>query len=73
MRWNTPVLLIQGDTHVYRVDHPLKDASGQPLQHLTRVVVPGERDIDAVMVTVDPHHLSQPFQVRRLFLPPPAQ
>ena len=68
VRWNKPVLLIQGDTHMYRVDQPLKDNNGQPLRHLMRVVVPGERDIDAVMVDVNPHNPREPFRVRRLFL-----
>lgn len=65
-QWGRPVLLIQGDTHVYRFDHPLKGADGQPLPQLLRVVVPGERDADAVIIDVDDERASEPFRLRRL-------
>lgn len=65
-RWRKPVLLIQGDTHAYRVDRPLKQADGTPLPQLLRVVVPGERDADAVLVEVDEGQPEQPFRVRRM-------
>lgn len=64
--WNKPVLLIQGDTHQYLTDRPLKDASGKPLAQLLRVVVPGEREADAVMIEVDTANASQPFRLKRL-------
>lgn len=64
--WKKPVLLIQGDTHVYRVDQPLKNADGSPLAQLLRVVVPGERDADVVLIDVDDRHPAQPFRVRAL-------
>lgn len=65
-QWNRPILLIQGDTHVYRIDHPLKGSDGRPLARVLRVVVPGERDADAVIIDVDDEQPSQPFRVRRL-------
>ncbi len=65
-RWRKPVLLIQGDTHQYRVDRPLKQADGTPLPNLLRVVVPGERDADAVLVEVDERQAEQPFKVRTM-------
>lgn len=65
-RWNKPVLLIQGDTHLYRIDRPLKQADGTPLPQLLRVVVPGERDADAVLIDVDEGRPEQPFRVRRM-------
>lgn len=65
-RWNKPVLLIQGDTHLYRVDRPLKRADGTPLPQLLRVVVPGERDADAVLIDVDDGQPEQPFRVKRM-------
>ena len=64
-RWNRPVLLIQGDTHVFRVDHPLMDTEGKPLTKLLRVVVPGEREPDPVLVEVDDTR-AEPFRLRRL-------
>ncbi len=66
--WGKPVLLIQGDTHLHRVDQPLKNAKGKPLPLLTRVVVPGEHKPDAVMVTVNDERADQPFSLRLLGL-----
>ena len=65
-RWGKPVLLVQGDTHVYKIDQPLKNAAGKPLPQLTRVVVPGEHRQEAVMVTVDDERTGQPFTLRLL-------
>jgi hypothetical protein len=65
-RWNKPVLLIQGDTHVHRIDHPLKDLDGKTMAKLMRVVVPGERDPDPLLIDVDDHHPSQIFRARIL-------
>lgn len=62
--WGKPVLLIQGDTHQYLTDRPLNDASGKPLSQLVRVVVPGERGADAVLIDVDTSDLTQPFRFR---------
>ena len=62
--WGKPVLLIQGDTHQYLIDRPLKDVSGKPLSQLVRVVVPGERAADAVLIDVDTDDTTQPFRFR---------
>jgi hypothetical protein len=44
-----PVLLLQGDSHVFRVDHPL------PLDNLTRIVVHGETlPFEYLRLTIDP-------------------
>ena len=64
--WEKPVLLIQGDTHQYLIDNPLKDAGGKPLRQLVRVVVPGEREADAVLIDVDTADTATPFQFRLL-------
>ena len=64
--WGKPVLLIQGDTHQYLIDNPLKDASGKPLRQLVRVVVPGEREADAVLIEVDTADTVTPFQFKLL-------
>lgn len=62
-----PVLLVNGDSHRFLVDKPLPDpaAPQKTLQLFTRVQVPGEADMQAVRVTVDP---SQPalFGVQEL-------
>ena len=64
--WGKPVLLIQGDTHQYLIDRPLKDAKGKPLSQLIRVVVPGESQPDAVLISVDIADKTAPFQFRLL-------
>lgn len=63
-RWGKPVLLLQGDSHRYRIDRPLRNVDGQPLANLQRVVVPGERHPDAVLIEVDETHPAQPFRLR---------
>lgn len=49
-----PVLLINGDTHVLRIDQPLKTAKKETIQNATRLQVMGSSEIHAVRVTVDP-------------------
>lgn len=49
-----PVLLIHGDSHEQRVDHPLRNRStGQPLSNFTRLETYGSPDIGWVRVVVD--------------------
>ena len=64
--WEKPVLLIQGDTHQYLTDRPLKDAKGNPLSQLVRVVVPGESQADAVLIRVDTADKAAPFHFKLL-------
>lgn len=49
-----PVLLIHGDTHLYRVDQPLKDSRKRTIENATRLMVMGADEIHAVRVIVDP-------------------
>lgn len=62
--WGKPVLLIQGDTHQYLSDSPLKDGNGKPLSQLIRVVVPGEYKPDAVLIDVNTANPAEPFRFR---------
>lgn len=64
--WGKPVLLIQGDTHQYLIDRPLKDAKGKPLHQLVRLVVPGENQADAVLISIDVADTTTPFQFKLL-------
>lgn len=48
-----PVLLIHGDSHIQRVDQPLKDASGRVYENFTRLESFGSPDIGWVRVVVD--------------------
>ena len=50
-----PVFVIHGDDHEYIVDHPLRrQTTGQVLQNLTRLMVPGSPDVGWVRVVVTP-------------------
>ena len=60
-----PVLLIQGDSHVFKVDRPLQ-GKGAGLDLVQRLVVPGAQLTDAVVIEVDPDNAIQIFTVRRL-------
>lgn len=53
-KYQRPVLLAHGDTHLFRVDQPLTDASGATIPHLTRIEVPGSPFTDWVRVRVEP-------------------
>ncbi len=50
-----PVLLVHGDGHVHRLDHPMRETgSAQPLGNFTRLEVFGSPTVGWVKVTVDP-------------------
>jgi hypothetical protein len=63
--WKKPVLLIQGDSHGFKVDHPLK-GKGAGLDLVQRLVVPGAQLTDAVVIEVDTENPTQIFTVRLL-------
>lgn len=47
------VLLVHGDSHRLIIDQPLYQ-EGELLANFTRLQVPGDRQVDGVMVKVDP-------------------
>ena len=57
-----PVLLIHGDSHVFRFDQPFS-LNKTPITNLTRLEVPGANDMRAVQVSVDTRAV-QPWGVR---------
>jgi len=57
-----PVLLIHGDSHVFRFDQPFS-FNKTPITNLTRLEVPGANDMRAVQVSVDTR-AAQPWGVR---------
>ena len=68
-----PVLLVQGDTHVYLVDVPFQTGNAaygitEAVPNLTRVVVQGETASEWLRLDVDPTGGSL-FTVTRKFLP----
>ncbi len=52
-RWGKPVLVVHGDSHQFRIDQPFT-LDRKPLANVTRLIVPGERDVRAVRVSVQP-------------------
>jgi hypothetical protein len=70
VRFHRPVLLLNGDTHLFLVDQPLADPMSttgqihhaQAVPNLTRIVAQGSTNAPAewLRLTIDPHK-SQPF------------
>lgn len=65
---SVPVLLVHGDSHEKRIDHPLTDAAGKPIERFTRLEVPGAPDVRGVLVEVRPQ-AAEPFVFRDLGVP----
>jgi hypothetical protein len=59
-----PVLLIHGDSHLFRFDQPFS-LNRSPIPNLSRLIVPGANDVRAVRVGVEPGS-AQPWSVRLL-------
>ncbi|HUR22595.1 MAG TPA: metallophosphoesterase [Acidimicrobiales bacterium] len=55
IQYGKPVLLVHGDTHVFRVDKALVGSGdGRPIENVTRLENFGEREVHWSRVTVDP-------------------
>ena len=55
LAFGKPVILVHGDTHRYRVDHPLVDpATQKPVENFTRIESFGSPSVDWIRVSVDP-------------------
>jgi hypothetical protein len=55
LAFGKPVILAHGDTHRYRVDHPLLDSATQkPVEHFTRIESFGSPSVDLIRASVDP-------------------
>jgi len=68
-RFRRPVLVIQGDDHIYTVDHPLKRrTTGRTLETLTRLQVPGSPAVGWVRVVVKPG-AANPFSFEEHVVP----
>jgi len=53
LRFGRPVLLVHGDKHRLLIDKPMQ-LNRQLIYNATRLMVPGDRTVQAVVVTVDP-------------------
>jgi hypothetical protein len=52
-----PVLLIFGDSHIFRIDKPMIGArSGRVVENFLRLEVPGETNVHWIRVRIDPAH-----------------
>lgn len=49
-----PVAIVHGDTHRMRVDQPLRDAYGEPVDNVTRLETFGSPALGWIKVTIDP-------------------
>ena len=66
--WNKPVLLIQGDTHNFTIDQPLKGSDGKVLAKVTRLVVHGAMQVNGSLIEVNEANPAQPFSLRALIM-----
>jgi len=62
-----PVLLIHGDSHVFRIDRPFKD-DRRTVENIVRLEVFGAQEMHAVEVSVDPDS-PDPFAFRPILNP----
>jgi hypothetical protein len=55
LRFGRPVLFVNGDAHIYKLEKPLADpASGRPIPNFTRVVVFGSPQTRWIRAEIDP-------------------
>ena len=63
LKFGKPVLFVNGDTHLYKLDQPIADPStGEPIRNFTRVIVFGSPQTRWVRAGIDPKS-PQLFQV----------
>lgn len=63
--FDKPVLIVHGDSHVLKIDRPLRTPENRIVSNLVRLVVPGASSIEGVLVTVDPSS-NPPFAFARV-------
>ena len=67
VKFGKPVLLIHGDLHRLLIDKPLLQ-SGRVIYNVTRLMVYGDREVQGVLVTVDPDDIDV-FSFKSLTVP----
>jgi hypothetical protein len=74
LAFGRPVLLLHGDTHWFRHDHPWRTAEGRELANFSRVESFGSPFVNWVEVTIDPRDPAL-FRVapRAVEAPPPMR
>jgi hypothetical protein len=63
--FDRPVLIVHGDSHVLKIDRPMRTPENRIVSNLVRLVVPGAYSIEGVLVTVDPSS-NPPFAFARV-------
>ena len=72
LRFGKPVLFVNGDTHLYKLDQPIADpATGRPLHNFTRVVVFGSPPTRWIRAGIAPSS-PQLFQLSPVLQPAPG-
>lgn len=68
-QFKKPVLLINGDSHVFLMDKPMLESSKSKkvVNNFTRLQVFGENDVHAVKVTIDPMS-PNPFMIQQMII-----
>ena len=56
--YKKPVLLIQGDSHQFKVDQPIQNKDGSTVPNILRMIVPGASLVQAVQVKIDTSQLA---------------
>jgi len=73
LSFGKPVLFVNGDTHLYKLDKPLVDPrTGRPIENFTRVVVFGSPQTRWIRAGIDPSSADL-FQVSPMPQSPPGQ
>lgn len=71
LRFSGKVMVVHGDTHISRIDQPLRDQHGQLIRHFTRVETFGYPLMGWTLVTIDSesptlfHFETHPWPARR--------
>jgi len=73
LAFGKPVLFVNGDTHLYKLDKPLADPqTGRPLENFTRVVVFGSPQTRWIRAGIDAA-TPQVFELSPVPQPSPGQ
>lgn len=52
-KFQKPILVIQGDSHEYKIDQAFTDSEKQTLGNVLRLIVPGASSVEAVQISIN--------------------
>lgn len=66
-QFKKPILVIQGDSHQYKIDQAFKDADQETIANVMRLIVPGANLVEAVQVTIQTNEkdIGKVFQFKK--------